>query len=108
MQSLADPAHETTVQAEKPTRMARPRKATDPSEPRVRKPRNAKPAHGTVRLSVTINGTLYGVRPIPIDPSIGSKAWRLRKAEDGTVYHVARLADGTVNRTCPSYEFDHK
>src|SRR4051812_5222742 len=73
-----------------------------------RKPRTVHPAHGTVRVTVHINGVLYSARPLPIDPGIGSRAWRLRKSADGSVYDVARLGDGTVSCDCPSFEFDHK
>jgi hypothetical protein len=67
-------------------------------QPRTRKP--ARPAHGTYRLVLTINGTCYSVRPNRGD---AVKAFRLRKS-DGTTYDVARTADGLVC-DCPDWTF---
>jgi hypothetical protein len=49
-----------------------------------------KPAHGTSRLTLAVNGTACGIRPIPAD---GCEAYRLRKP-DGTRYDVGRTAHG--------------
>ena len=60
----------------------------------VRRPRNVKPAHGTARLTLTINGVSYAVRPLAPDAGSGvSRAYRLRKA-DGTAYVVSQHAHG--------------
>ena len=74
-----------------------------------RKPRNVKPSHGTVRLTVHINGTAYAVRPLPVVPGSGVvRLVRLRKAETGDAYHVHRTDDGVIECDCPSYEWDHR
>ena len=49
------------------------------SRPRKRR----KPAHGLCRLTLTINGTSYNVRPIAVDRDAALKAYRLKKG-DGT------------------------
>ena len=67
------------------------------SRPRKRR----KPAHGTCRLSLTINGTGYNVRPIPTDADAALKAFRLRK-QDGTAYHVALTTHG-LTCDCPDF-----
>src|SRR4051794_25992497 len=61
------------------------------SEPKTRTQRKA--AHGTCRLTLTINGTRYSVRPILADSSVALKAFRLRK-DAGTVYNVTKTAYG--------------
>jgi hypothetical protein len=67
----------------------------------TRKP--ARPAHGTCRLSLHVNGTCYSVRPVPCDPSAALRCYRLRKA-DGTAYHVSRHPWG-CECTCPDFVF---
>ena len=71
-------------------------------QPSVHKP--IRPAHGKCRLTLTINGTSYVVRPITADPSIADQAIRLRKA-DGTVYHVTRHVYG-AECDCPDFTFN--
>lgn len=55
------------------------------------------------RLTLSIDGVDYRLRSVPIDPSIGRKAWRLRKA-DGTTYHVAVTEHGPECE-CPDFVF---
>jgi hypothetical protein len=74
---------------------------TAPRRPVNRKP--ARPAHGTCRLTLTINGTSYALRRIPCDPGAALRAYRLRKA-DGTTYHVAATEHGAVC-DCPDFTF---
>jgi hypothetical protein len=68
-----------------------------------RKRKEARPAHGTCRLTLTINGVPYDVRPVASDPSIARKAYRLRKS-DGTTYDVAWTDHGIVC-DCPDFEY---
>ena len=80
--------------------------STLPRAPRAhqsgtRKPR--PPVHGTARLTLFVNGTAYNVRPIAVDPSLASQAYRLRKA-DGTTYTVAMTEYGG-SCTCGDYVF---
>jgi hypothetical protein len=75
-----------------------PRPPTD-GQTATRKP--ARPTHGTCRLTLTINGTSYSVRP---NRGEAVKAFRLRKT-DGTTYDVARTADGLVC-DCPDFVFN--
>lgn len=65
----------------------------------ARKP--VRPAHGTCRLTITINGTAYNVRPIASDTFAAFQAFRLRKA-DGTAYDVA---DTLYGHTCDCPDF---
>jgi hypothetical protein len=65
--------------------------------------RQAKPAHGTCRLTLTINGTSYAVRPNPADSFAAVKAFRLRKA-DGTTYDATQTIHG-VECDCPDFIF---
>jgi hypothetical protein len=67
-----------------------------------RKP--ARPAHGTARLTLHINGVAYAVRRIPCDPDPALEAIRLRK-DDGIVYHVARTEHGPTC-DCPDFTFN--
>src|SRR5262249_54994143 len=67
----------------------------------TRRPRSVKPAHGTARLTLPINGTAYAVRSLAADPSAAHQVVRLRKA-DGTTYHVARTARG-AECDCPDF-----
>src|SRR5689334_8545174 len=69
--------------------------------PRPRQP--ARPAHGTCRLTLTINGTPYRVRPVPADSFAAIRAFRLRKA-DGTAYDVAETVHGH-ECDCPDFVF---
>jgi hypothetical protein len=76
--------------------------------PATRKPRNIKPAHGSVRLTVTINGIGYSARPLPVDPGSGvTRCIRLRKS-DATTYHVHRDEDGLAGCDCPDFEFNRR
>ncbi len=63
--------------------------------------RSVKPAHGTCRLTLHINGTPYGVRPVD---SPDGRAFRLRKP-DGTAYDVAETAYGPTC-DCPDFTFN--
>jgi hypothetical protein len=73
-----------------------------PCAPAARR-RPARPAHGTCRLTLTINGTAYSLRPNPADSFAALKAFRLRKA-DGTVYDVAETVHG-LECDCPDFVF---
>jgi hypothetical protein len=72
-------------------------------------PRRAiHPAHGTLRLTATIAGQTYAVRPLPTEPAAGvSRLIRLRKA-DGTVYHVHADDDGRHGCDCPDFELTRR
>ncbi len=72
------------------TTMTAPRKARKP----------ARPTHGTCRLTLSINGTAYGVTP---NRGAAVKAFRLRKA-DGTVYDVSQDVHGLAC-DCPDFIF---
>jgi hypothetical protein len=63
----------------------------------------ARPAHGTCRLTLSINGTAYNVSIIPCDPSVASRAFRLKKT-DGTAYDVAMTSHGPTC-DCPDFVF---
>ena len=74
----------------------------------ARKPRTVRPAHGSARLTLTVNGQSYAVRILAVQPGSGAvRLIRLRK-DATTFYHVARLADGSLECDCPSFEFDHR
>ncbi len=75
-------------------------KAATMNKPRTRK---IEPAHGTARLTLTINGTSYTLRRIPCDPSAALRAWRLKK-NDGTHYNVAATEHGPCC-DCPDFTF---
>jgi hypothetical protein len=79
-----------------------PRPRTE-GQPSKRKP--VRPAHGTCRLTLMINGTSYVVRPIQADDSAALKAFRLKKP-DRTVYDVAQTTHGLVC-DCPDFVFHH-
>jgi hypothetical protein len=69
-----------------------------------RKPRMVRPASGTIRLTIHINGVGYAVRPLTVDPASGvSRLVRLRKS-DGTEYHASRHPHG-CECTCPDWIF---
>jgi hypothetical protein len=70
-------------------------------QPPTRK--TARPTHGTCRLTLTINGTAYAVRPIATDSFAAIKAFRLRKS-DGTAYDVAQTVHG-FECDCPDWTF---
>jgi hypothetical protein len=57
------------------------------------------------RLTVTIRGESYTVRPVRAEAEDVIKAWRLRKA-DGTAYDVADTADGQVC-DCADHVYRH-
>jgi hypothetical protein len=72
---------------------------TAPRPPvKARKP--ARPTHGTCRLTLSINGTNYSVRP-----NVGAAytAFRLKKS-DGTTYDVASTEHG-LTCDCPDHVF---
>src|SRR5262249_3973215 len=62
--------------------------------------------HGTCtcRLTLSLNGTAYNVRPLPVDQDAATKAFWLRKA-DGTTYDVARTVHGS-ECSCPDWIFN--
>jgi hypothetical protein len=68
----------------------------------ARKP--LRPAQAVARLSLFINGKAYHVRPLPVDSSIHSKAFRLRKF-DGTEYDIAQAGED-ITCDCPDYTFN--
>lgn len=70
-------------------------------QPRGRKP--ARPAHGRCRLTLTINGSTYHVRPIPADPGVAIKSFRLKKS-DGAAYDVTQTVHGP-QCDCPDFVF---
>jgi hypothetical protein len=55
-----------------------------------RRTAKARPAD-TCRLTVTIRGVAYGVRPTPCETG---RAWRLRNRENGRTYDVAECDHG--------------
>jgi hypothetical protein len=74
---------------------------TAPHRPVNRKA--ARPAHGTCRLTLHINGTAYAVRPMACDPAAASRSFRLRKA-DGTACHLGATTHGP-DCDCPDFTF---
>ena len=58
----------------------------------------------TCRLTLSLNGTAYNVRPLPVDQDAATKAFWLRKA-DGTTYDVARTVHGS-ECSCPDWIFN--
>jgi hypothetical protein len=62
-------------------------------------------APDTCRLTCTIRGVSYTVRPIRPETSDVVRAWRLRKA-DGESYTVADTADGQVC-DCADHVYRH-
>src|SRR5947209_6225552 len=59
--------------------------------------------HGTCRLTLTINGASYAVRPVPCHPTAAQRCWSLRKS-DGTVYHASQHPWG-AECDCPDFVF---
>lgn len=54
-------------------------------------------------LLLTIDETLYAVRPLPSEPATAERAFRLVKL-DGVSYHVAETASG-AHCDCPDFIF---
>jgi len=77
-------------------------KSRAPSPPAPR-PKTPPPARGTCRLTLSINGTRYSVRPNAASPFAALKAFRLRKS-DGTVYDAAQTIHG-LECDCPDFVF---
>lgn len=73
----------------------------------IRQPAPPAAVHGTCGLTLRINGTTYGVRPV--DPGFaGLKAYRLTKqAATGSVYDVVETVSG-IECDCADYEFRRK
>jgi hypothetical protein len=70
----------------------------------AQKPRKpARPAHGTCRLTLTINEASYDVRPVPCDRGAADRCWSVRKA-DGTAYHASQHPWG-AECDCPDFVF---
>jgi hypothetical protein len=68
-----------------------------------RKPRVVRPARGTCRVSLEINGVEYAARPIVFEGVHARRLIRLRKA-DGAVYYVSEHDFG-VECDCPDFIF---
>jgi hypothetical protein len=68
--------------------------------------RRVRPASGTCRLSLTINGVVYAVIPNRGASELASRAFRLKK-NDGTIYDVAMTAHGHTC-DCPDYLFNRQ
>lgn len=69
---------------------------------KTRKP--AATPRGTCRLTLTINGTRYALKPVPCDRQAARQCFELRKS-DGTVYHVSRHDHG-AECTCADFAFN--
>lgn len=63
--------------------------------------RQCKPARGTARLTLTINGVHYALTPLSPHPSVARRAWRLRK-RGGQAYDVA-LTEFGLECTCADF-----
>lgn len=70
------------------------------------KPRRVNPAHGSVKMTVAINGTPYTVIPIVSQDPAVTRCYELRK-ERGGHYHVSQHPHG-AECTCPDFEFNRK
>ncbi len=68
----------------------------------TRNRRSGTPAR-PVCLVLAIDPMLYQVRPLPCDPLIAHRAFRLRKP-DGTIYDVVETAHGP-ECDCPDFIF---
>lgn len=76
---------------------------TGPSlSPREVPRRRVRPARGTCRVVVAINGVEYVARPLP-SRHAAQRVFRLRKA-DGSSYHVSQHAYG-LECDCPDFIF---
>jgi hypothetical protein len=62
-------------------------------------------SHGVARLTLSINGVAYSVRPILITGAVATRLFRLRKA-DGTTHLVTSTLDG-LSCDCDAYTFRH-
>ncbi len=62
-----------------------------------------KPARGTCRLTLAINGAPYRVGPVTCDPSAALRCYEPRKA-DGAAYHVSQHGHG-AECTCPDFVY---
>jgi hypothetical protein len=62
-----------------------------------------RPARGSCRLTLAINGRTYDVRPIPCQAFGAVKAYRLHKA-GGPVYAVVQMVHG-AECDCPDFVF---
>src|SRR5690349_3436173 len=71
------------------------------SKPATRHP--IRPAHGVCRLTLTLNGARYAVRPVRCDREAALRCYSLRKA-DGTQYNVAQTIHG-AECDCPDFAF---
>src|SRR4051794_37392451 len=69
-------------------------------------PSKARKKPDTCRLTATIRGESYAVRPLRPESGDVTRAWRLIKA-DGTAYVVADTAHGATC-TCRDFAFRHK
>jgi hypothetical protein len=66
----------------------------------------AEPKPHTCRLTLTIDGTEYTVRPLTV-AWYGRRAFRLRKA-DGTSYIISRDGIGQLACECGDYVWRHE
>lgn len=82
--------------------MSTPTKAPGTSKSRTRK----APAPDTCRLTVTIRGESYTVRPVRAESSEVCRIWRLRKP-DGTAYNVVETIHG-AGCDCGDQTFRHE
>ena len=75
----------------------------------ARSRREVKPARKSpvYSLALAIDHTVYMVEPIPAG-EFGSKAFRITKKSDRSVYDVVRTHDGLVACDCPDYEIRRK
>jgi hypothetical protein len=62
-----------------------------------------KHVHGTARLTLTVNGIAYDLRPLDPHPGVARKAWRLTTG-DGATYDVATTEYG-IECSCGSFIF---
>lgn len=65
--------------------------------------RRVRPARGTCRVLLVINGIEYNARPIPTQEPSVRKLFRLRKP-DGAAYHVSHHDYGS-ECDCPDFVF---
>ncbi|WP_422932217.1 hypothetical protein [Singulisphaera sp. PoT] len=75
----------------------------------TRSRREVKPARKApvYSLALAIDHVVYTVESIPAG-EFGSKAFRITKKSDGSVYDVCRTHDGLVACDCPDYEIRRK
>jgi hypothetical protein len=80
-------------------------KSVSQAAPTVHRRKAAPPPHGVTRLTLSINGTDYTVRPLWCDGVHASRLFRLRKVGTPKRYCVAQTPDGAVC-DCPDWVFN--